>query len=223
MLCGVVPHNSRTSCRCYARISISDPYSQPPQNSDFEYSIRQMSASTVSAAEVDSSITSRPEKRPPSSSPETHRPRPSLSTEHPSWDFDSDAKIVETGLDDSKVQLPPTSTLWNEVLLRASGWSPALPSESHLSAPYPPTNPGRYGDYLGTAISGSRRTSFSSCYVSSPNFASPLIADIKSQGESGTPRLPPNRIADFTLHQLRLGMTGILLTRIMPTPRITRH
>jgi hypothetical protein len=156
-------------------------------HSDFDYSIRQMSGSTVSAAETGSSVASRLEKRSlspsGSSSPEPRRPRSSLSTEHPSWDFDSDTKIVETGL----------------------------------------------VDHLGTAISS---TSLSSSHPPSPNFTSPPIPDIRSQvtptstymeGESGTPYLPPNRIADFTLHQLRLGMTGILLTRMMPTPRITRH
>jgi hypothetical protein len=179
-----------------------------------------MSGSTLSAAGTGSSVASRPEKRPlsPSSSPQPHRLRPSLSTEHPSRDLHSD--IVETGLDDLKVQ--PT---WED-FLRRTKLAATRPSESRLSAPYPR----RYGDYLGTSIPS---TSLSSSHFSSPHLTSPLIPDIKSQdtptstyveGESGTLRLPSNRIADFTLlHQLRLGMTGILPARIMPTPRITRH
>ncbi|KAJ8583892.1 kinase-like protein [Rhizopogon salebrosus TDB-379] len=128
-----------------------------------------MSGSTLSAAGTGSSVASRPEKRPlsPSSSPQPHRPRPSLSTEHPSRDLHSD--IVETGLDDLKVQ--PT---WED-FLRRTKLAATRPSESRLSAPYPR----RYGDYLGTAIPS---TSLSSSHFSSPNLTSPLIPDIKLQG-----------------------------------------
>ncbi|OAX39883.1 hypothetical protein K503DRAFT_865069 [Rhizopogon vinicolor AM-OR11-026] len=118
-----------------------------PTDSDFGYSTRRMSSSTVSAAETDSSAASRPEKRTssPSTSPQQpNRPRP---TEHPSWDFDStqqDTKSVETGLDNSKVQLPSIFTTFEDPFRRAS--LPALSSELHSryrSAPYPPTNPRR--------------------------------------------------------------------------------
>ncbi|KAG1743240.1 uncharacterized protein EDB91DRAFT_1081187 [Suillus paluster] len=111
-----------------------------------------MSSSTVSA-ETDSSAASRPEKRPlsPSSSPQPTRQRPSFSSEHPSWHFDStnhspqqDDKSLETGLENSKVQLPSIFTTFEGPFRRAS--LPALSPETqsrYRSAPYPPTNPRR--------------------------------------------------------------------------------
>ncbi|KAG0704786.1 hypothetical protein DFH29DRAFT_909826 [Suillus ampliporus] len=117
-------------------------------DSDFDYSARRMSSSTVSA-ETDSSVASRPEKRPlsPSSSPQPTRQRPSFSSEQPSWHFDSshspqqDDKSLDTALDNSKVQLPSIFTTFEDPFRRAS--LPALSPETHSryrSAPYPPTN-----------------------------------------------------------------------------------
>jgi hypothetical protein len=121
-----------------------------PTDSDFDYPTRRMSSSTVSA-ETESSVASRPEKRPlsPSSSPQPLRPRPSFSSEQPSWHFDSthhspqqdDDKALETGLDNSKVQLPSIFTAFEDPFRRAS--LPALSQESnprYRSAPYPPTH-----------------------------------------------------------------------------------
>ncbi|KAG1749347.1 hypothetical protein EDB19DRAFT_186458 [Suillus lakei] len=120
-----------------------------PTDSDFDYPARRMSSSTVSA-ETDSSVASRPEKRPlsPSSSPQPLRPRPSFSSEQTSWHFDSthhspqqDDKSLETGLDNSKVQLPSIFTTFEDPFRRAS--LPALSQESnprYRSAPYPPTH-----------------------------------------------------------------------------------
>ncbi|KAG2365153.1 hypothetical protein BDR07DRAFT_1278135 [Suillus spraguei] len=108
-----------------------------------------MSSSTVSA-ETESSVASRPEKRPlsPSSSPQPLRTRPSFSSELPSWHFDSahhspqqDDKQLDTPLDNSKVQLPSIFSTFEDPFRRAS--LPALSQESnprYRSAPYPPTH-----------------------------------------------------------------------------------
>lgn len=120
-----------------------------PTDSDFDYPTRRMSSSTVSA-ETESSVASRPEKRPlsPSSSPQPLRPRPSFSSDQPSWHFDSthhspqqDDKPLETGLDNTKVQLPSIFTTFEDPFRRAS--LPALSQESnprYRSAPYPPAH-----------------------------------------------------------------------------------
>lgn len=169
-----------------SRISISDLplfiiFILSPTDSDFDYSARRMSGSTVSAAETDSSVTSRQEKRPlsPSSSPQPHRPRP---TEQPSWDFDSpqnpqqDTKTVETGLDNSKVQLPSIFTTFEDPFRRSS--LPAISPESHSRyrpAPYPPTNP--------------RRPSQASSNLGSYHFPPPSDTSEFTDRSSGRPRL----------------------------------
>lgn len=149
-----------------------------------------MSTSTVSAAETDSSVASRPEKRPlsPSSSPQSNRPRP---TEHPSWDFDSnpqqDTKTVETGLGSSKVQLPSISTTFEDSFRRAS--LPAL-SETHSryrSAPYPPTNP-RRASHASTNQSN----------LGSYHFPPPSDTSEFTDKPSGRPRLTADTHLNFS-------------------------
>jgi hypothetical protein len=188
-----------------------------PTDSAFDYSARRMSGSTVSAAETDSSVASRPEKRPlsPSSSPQPYRPRPSLSAEHPSWDFHStqnpqqDTKTVETGLDNSKVQLPSIFTTFEDPFRRAS--LPALSSESHSryrSAPYPPTNP--------------RRASHASNHQSnlgSYHFPPPSDTSEFADKPSGRPRLT----ADTHLNYSYGDSTSYLSTAISSTTPSSSH
>ncbi|KAH7925886.1 hypothetical protein BV22DRAFT_1159206 [Leucogyrophana mollusca] len=122
--------------------------------SDVDYSAhsaRRMSSSTASAADTESSAPSHGEKRPlsPSGSPQPDRPRPSLSEDQNSWNFDSnnnhsdDKAAGEPGLDNTKVQLPSIFTTFEDPfrneLRRAS--LPSLTSETshtrYRPSPYP--------------------------------------------------------------------------------------
>lgn len=155
-----------------------------PTDSDFDYPARRMSSSTVSA-ETDSSVASRPEKRPlsPSSSPQPLRPRPSFSSDQPSWHFDSahhspqqDDKPLDTALDNSKVQLPSIFTTFEDPFRRAS--LPALSQESssrYRSAPYPPTH--------------LRRASHASSNLGSYHFPPPSDTSEFQDKSSSRPRL----------------------------------
>ncbi|KAG1763032.1 hypothetical protein EDD22DRAFT_888910 [Suillus occidentalis] len=158
-----------------------------PTDSDFDYPARRMSSSTVSA-ETDSSVASRPEKRPlsPSSSPQPLRPRPSFSQdEQPSWHFDSahhspqqqdNKQLDNTALDNSKVQLPSIFTTFEDPFRRAS--LPALSQESnsrYRSAPYPPPH--------------LRRASHASSNLASYHFPPPADTSEFQDKSSSRPRL----------------------------------
>lgn len=158
-----------------------------PTDSDFDYPARRMSSSTVSA-ETDSSVASRPEKRPlsPSSSPQPLRPRPSFSQDdQPSWHFDSahhspqqqdNKQLDNTPLDNSKVQLPSIFTTFEDPFRRAS--LPALSQESnsrYRSAPYPPPH--------------LRRASHASSNLASYHFPPPSDTSDFQDKSSSRPRL----------------------------------
>ncbi|KIK69885.1 hypothetical protein GYMLUDRAFT_53023 [Collybiopsis luxurians FD-317 M1] len=105
---------------------------------DLDYDSRRMSSSATSTADTDSSILSRPEKRPmtPSDDPEPKKHRPAVDADHPNWDLKSE---------DSKVQLPSIFTTFEDdnpsrplasEFRRAS--LPTLSSDRVRHSPYPP-------------------------------------------------------------------------------------
>ncbi|EGN98118.1 hypothetical protein SERLA73DRAFT_169172 [Serpula lacrymans var. lacrymans S7.3] len=126
-----------------------------PSDVDIDYSARRMSTSTASAADTDSSITSRGEKRPlsPSSSPQPRRSRPTDA-----WNFPSHLEnkpSLDTALDSSKVQLPSIFTTFEDPfrheLRRAS--LPSLHSDPSNTRhrPYPPSSLRRSHNQSGLA------------------------------------------------------------------------
>ncbi|KAF8895304.1 hypothetical protein BD779DRAFT_716304 [Infundibulicybe gibba] len=112
-----------------------------------------MSSSATSTAETDSSSLSRGEKRPhtPSDSPQPKKSRHSLDQSNNNWELDSassqpasgpeDKAHSESGLDQSKVQLPSIFTTFEDTFRDGRRASlPTLSSESRVRhSPYPPT------------------------------------------------------------------------------------
>src|ERR1700734_3652950 len=109
----------------YTRLSCS------PSEADIDYCTRRMSSSGTSAADTESSIVSRPEKRQlsPPSSPESKKVR----LEQGNWNLDqSSTDTDKLDSDNSKVSLPSIFTTFEDPfrheLRRAS--APSLFSES---------------------------------------------------------------------------------------------
>ncbi|KAF5376832.1 hypothetical protein D9757_008894 [Collybiopsis confluens] len=105
---------------------------------DLDYDSRRMSSSATSTADTDSSVLSRPEKRPmsPSDSPEPKKLRSTLESEQPNWDMKSE---------DSKVSLPSIFTTFEDDNLARPSASefrraslPTLSSDRVRHSPYPP-------------------------------------------------------------------------------------
>ncbi|KIJ60285.1 hypothetical protein HYDPIDRAFT_32405 [Hydnomerulius pinastri MD-312] len=152
-----------------------------------------MSTSTASAPDTDSSIASRAEKRPPSPSisPQPTRPRASAPNDQQSWNFDSatnqpdDKSSSDTGLDNTKVQLPSIFTTFEDPfrneIRRAS--LPSLSSDQssntrYRSSPYPPTGARRSHAPINQSNLGSYH------FPSPPN-----TQDTAGDKSSGRPRL----------------------------------
>lgn len=115
-----------------------------PSEADIDYSTRRMSSSGTSAADTDSSIVSRPEKRQlsPPTSPESKK----IRLEQANWNIDqtsTDSDKLDSD-NNSKVSLPSIFTTFEDPfrheLRRAS--APSLFSETSRArpSPYPPTN-----------------------------------------------------------------------------------
>jgi hypothetical protein len=115
--------------------SSKSPALIPP---DLDYDSRRMSSSGTSTADTDSSILSRPDKRPmsPSNSPEPKKARPTLDVDQPGWEIKSEESKVHlpsifSTFEDDGVGRPPASEFRRASL-------PTLASDRVRHSPYPP-------------------------------------------------------------------------------------
>jgi len=124
-------------------LSLSTSPAVITSETDIDYTTRRMSSSGTSAADTDSSIISRPEKRQlsPPASPESKKVR----LDQGNWNLDQPTTDSEKlGSDNSKVTLPSIFTTFEDPsrheLRRAS--APSLFSDTNRArpSPYPPTN-----------------------------------------------------------------------------------
>jgi len=127
-----------------------------PSESDIDYDSRRMSSSATSAADTDSSILSRGEKRAltPSDSPQPKKSRPTVSVDQNNWDIGPPSTQTvnggenkssgESGIDQSKVQLPSIFTTFEDSFrpeIRRASLPASLHSERSIRhSPYPPTS-----------------------------------------------------------------------------------
>ena len=137
-----------------------------------------MSSSGTSAADTDSSIVSRPEKRQlsPPTSPESKK----IRLDQGNWNLDqSSADLEKLGSDNSKVSLPSIFTTFEDPFrheLRRSS-APSLFSETNRArpSPYPPTN--------------TRRSHLTNTQSSLSSYQFPPPSDPSEDKSSGRPKL----------------------------------